>query len=367
MRTNKRKMEFKRKLRRTADICLGDRAYLSERYKNIYGGGDHNERIEKIRRSNRNRYFLCFAAAVTVMIFLAAGNGTGNIDVTEDENGFAVEIKRDQETDDLMIPFEVYGSARGELFKRQVIVDAGALHSNEAQAEEDHEDPYGTMIGYKIDEAARNASQKKGRRIMLPEKLSDGTPIYWKKQEETGLPWLLMVFPVLIYAIYKKRFNGPDVEEEKARETIMKELPEFLNRLTLLLGTGMILGSAFEKIVEDHHISQKDQDNYFYTQMNRISENFRKANVPIHKGIEEFAKRSRIKEFIRVAGIISDNADKGTALIEKLDAESGAMWFARKQNMEEKGRLAESRLIAPLMLMLIILVVITVAPALMEM
>ena len=55
MRTNMKKWELKRKVKRTGDRYLGDKGYLSEKFKNIYGGGDYSEEIEKIRNSNRNR------------------------------------------------------------------------------------------------------------------------------------------------------------------------------------------------------------------------------------------------------------------------------------------------------------------------
>ncbi len=43
------------------------------------------------------------------------------------------------------------------------------------------------------------------------------------------------------------------------------------------------------------------------------------------------------------------------------------MWIGRKKKAEEKGKLAETKLTFPLMILLLVLIMITVAPALLGM
>ena len=64
--------------------------------------------------------------------------------------------------------------------------------------------------------------------------------------------------------------------------------------------------------------------------------------------------------------MISDNWNKGTALAEKLESENEILWNSRKKIAEEKGKLAETKLTFPLMILLIVLIMIVIAPALME-
>ena len=58
------------------------------------------------------------------------------------------------------------------------------------------------------------------------------------------------------------------------------------------------------------------------------------ANGSMHWELREFARKSGIKELIRVANIICDNVSKGTGLTEKLQAESEILWMNR-ENCEE--------------------------------
>ncbi len=90
------------------------------------------------------------------------------------------------------------------------------------------------------------------------------------------------------------------------------------------------------------------------------------ANSDFAAEFRNFAGRSKVRELLRLANIITDNMDKGAALVEKLEQEANFMWHMSKKQVEERGRLAESKLSFPMALMLIALVMITAAPALLS-
>ena len=83
--------------------------------------------------------------------------------------------------------------------------------------------------------------------------------------------------------------------------------------------------------------------------------------------LDDYGKRLAIKEFTRITSIITDNQYKGVNLTEKLESESDILWTQRKKIAEEKGRIAETKLTFPLALLLLVLILITAAPAIMEM
>ena len=75
---------------------------------------------------------------------------------------------------------------------------------------------------------------------------------------------------------------------------------------------------------------------------------------------------TRPKELTRAAGILMENRDRGTDLWEKLAEQSEALWTERKRAATEKIRLAESKMSFPLGIMLMALIIITAAPAMMQ-
>ncbi len=206
-----------------------------------------------------------------------------------------------------------------------------------------------------------------GEKILLPSSLEDGTPIFWKEKKQNPMIVIGIGFFLVLILLYFSRFDDLKKKEKKARESIIQELPEFINKLVLLLNGGMIVHNALGKIVFDYKKTRQSQNNYFYEQMAQVMERVEKTNTPLRHELTKFAKRSQVHQLIRVVNTISDNLEKGVQLSQKLQRENEALWYARKKQSEEKGRIAESKLTIPLMILLLVLVMITIAPAMLTM
>jgi tight adherence protein C len=98
-----------------------------------------------------------------------------------------------------------------------------------------------------------------------------------------------------------------------------------------------------------------------------IQKRVQQTKAPLIYELKDFSKRTGISELIRVSNIIGDNINKGSSLAEKLQGESEFLWLSRKKKAEEQGRLAETKLTFPLVILLIVLIMITIAPALFDM
>ena len=211
-------------------------------------------------------------------------------------------------------------------------------------------------------------SDKAVKKVKLPDSLASGEKISWEVEDKSGSNGIaIMAVTVLTaFCIYKKRFSVLEQQRRLQRESVMRQLPEFVNRLVLLLNAGLVLTSAFEKSVEESFVEDSKEDDYFYGKLREIYVLCTTTNASMHVEFRKMAKESGIRELMRVSNIISDNIRKGVELTGKLQAESELLWISRKKNCEEKGRLAETKLTLPLMIFLMVLIIITVAPALME-
>ena len=211
-------------------------------------------------------------------------------------------------------------------------------------------------------------SDKAVKKVKLPDSLASGEKISWEVEDKSGSNGIaIMAVTVLTaFCIYKKRFSVLEQQRRLQRESVMRQLPEFVNRLVLLLNAGLVLTSAFEKSVEESFVEDSKGDDYFYGKLREIYVLCTTTNASMHVEFRKMAKESGIRELMRVSNIISDNIRKGVELTGKLQAESELLWISRKKSCEEKGRLAETKLTLPLMIFLMVLIIITVAPALME-
>lgn len=201
--------------------------------------------------------------------------------------------------------------------------------------------------------------------VGMPDHLENGDRLVWRTVENRDPVIYFVGMLVLMWLLYRSRFYRVRQEEKRARESIVKELPEFINKLILLLNAGVILNTAFLKIAED--ISEQNlKRSYFYRRINGIAHMVNETNASFHNELYKFAKHSGVKELMRITNIMMDNVSKGDDLADKLRRENELLWFSRKQQAEEKGRLAETKMTMPLMILLMVLIMVATAPALME-
>lgn len=342
---------------------------LEERYRKLYGGKACGKKIEKVRRN------LLIECSVLVLVICAAAafellTGTENTsNLKLGSGGQILEIQRpDPKTGSVSFSTEVVieGSNGKETREYYITIDPvgkkeepqPADPSEKTEAEKNEEQMRRVIAQLNADTASQ--------RVRLPDHLETGERLIWKHVNDTSLPLYLIMALAAGAFVYKMRFYEIEKEEKNAVESIVRELPEFINKLILLLNAGVVLNTAFLKAVDDR-MKRGRESGYFYTQLEQICRSVQQANGALHQELRRFAKRSGVKELMRISNIISDNVSKGADLAEKLKKENDLLWFARKQQSEEKGRLAETKLTLPLVILLSVLILITIAPALMGM
>ena len=143
-----------------------------------------------------------------------------------------------------------------------------------------------------------------------------------------------------------------------------RELPAFNDQLLLLLGSGLIFREAFRRIADGYR--QKAGNSYFQSVIIGIEDETEQGVSDIVNVITRRAEEIGVSEFSRLAGVIQDNQLMGTDISDKLRNEGEILWDLRKRNAEERGRLAETKLTLPLAILLMVLVLVTAAPAMIQ-
>lgn len=153
---------------------------------------------------------------------------------------------------------------------------------------------------------------------------------------------------------------------ERNREDIIMTMPGFINRLLLLMNSGITAQEAFVRIGESYAGFPEERQNYFTREIAALTEASSRNGESVITGFYRFSRFSGVKELTRAATILMENRDKGTDLWEKLAEQGEALWANRKSAALEKIRLAESKMSFPLGIMLMALILITTAPAMMQ-
>lgn len=176
--------------------------------------------------------------------------------------------------------------------------------------------------------------------------------------------YVLALGPVICLLLVSLQRQNEQKEREDKERQMMLDYPEIMNKLTLLLGAGMTVKKAWEKIVQDYE-RQKESIGVRYAY-----EEMAVAYREMHSGItetesyERFGRRCGLKAYRRLASLLEQNLRKGTkGLTALLGTEARQAFEERKSAAKRRGEEAGTKLLAPMFLMLATVLVIVIIPA----
>ena len=351
-------------------LC-GDSIEIKQQCSNLYGYGNYDNIVNKIQKGNKRKYILIMLLLLIVLSSTIYKEYVSPIDIKFDDQGYIEFIKRPKKSDgakDIKVRVSIH-TDQGDFSK-----DAYLNIEPEGKKRMDGDEgaPLGeenpkTYFDRKITTLVRDInSNTENNKIVLPENI-DQYHITWEKQKENNSALYATSIIILLFYIYSQRNKKMEDIVKDSRNNIIIELPEFINKLCLLLNSGLVFNRAIERIIENQNQIKKDKQSYFYVELNRMVLRAKEKNVLIEQELKSFAQRVQISEFSKIANIIYDSTQKGTDLKFALQRESDNLWFARKKHAEEEGKIAEIKLSIPLIILLGVLITITIAPAMMEM
>ena len=136
------------------------------------------------------------------------------------------------------------------------------------------------------------------------------------------------------------------------------EFPDFLNKMILLLGAGMSIPRAWEKIVRESEKATPLSRELYKSLLDIQSGN------SILQAYEGFARRCRLPEINKFVTLILQNIKKGNAeLVSILRVQAAECWEMRKLTAKKMGEEASTKMLFPLLLMLIAILIIVSTPA----
>lgn len=206
----------------------------------------------------------------------------------------------------------------------------------------------------------------KSKKIILPKELDSGEKISWysRKRHDSNIYVIPIIYVFILIFLILELIKKKKDESSELRKEIIRGLPRFTNQMLLMLNSGMILSDAINKICETYELIPKESRTFFEKALLKTREKNTDSRVSTAMMMNEFASEYGIKELIRLSSIISENERRGSDIIKKLSDESHFLWEERKIIAKEKGKMIDTKMAMPLGLLLILLIVITMAPAL---
>lgn len=217
--------------------------------------------------------------------------------------------------------------------------------------------------------AVGKLEESRGKKIVLPSKLDDGSNVTWRKSDKSNRDWVIipMLYVLICFAVIMSRQDKLRKAAVDERKQILKSLPRFTNQLPLMMNAGVILSDAFHKICYGYSMMQMDTQGELERNIIAMTESAELTNRSIPLLFSELAQKYSVKELMRISTVLRENEKRGSNIQDKLERESAFLWDNRKVIAKEQGKLIDTKMTYPLGLLLVLLIVITMAPAMMAM
>ena len=201
--------------------------------------------------------------------------------------------------------------------------------------------------------------------LVLPESIDDQTIIWKEKSERMPLKLLFlgMIAAGCVPLVEKSRKQE---EEKRRKEKLQSEYPELVSKLTILLGAGMTLFSAWNKIAANYSNKRKNntiQIHPLYEEM-LITCHEIESGVGEARAYERFGERCGLHRYRKFCSLLVQNLRKGTrGLVQLLEQEVSDAFEERKNLAKKSGEEAGTKMLFPMMMMFGIIIVIIMVPA----
>lgn len=201
--------------------------------------------------------------------------------------------------------------------------------------------------------------------LILPESIDDQTIIWKEKSERMPLKLLFlgMIAAGCVPLVEKSRKQE---EEKRRKEKLQSEYPELVSKLTILLGAGMTLFSAWNKIATNYSNKRKKNTipiHPLYEEM-LITCHEIESGVGEARAYERFGERCGLHRYRKFCSLLVQNLRKGTrGLVQLLEQEVSDAFEERKNLAKKSGEEAGTKMLFPMMMMFGIIIVIIMVPA----
>ncbi len=190
-------------------------------------------------------------------------------------------------------------------------------------------------------------------------------PISWsqKVKDNSILLWIAaLVVAVLVYLLSDRDLHQ---KLEKRKKSLQREYPDVVHRLTLYVGAGMTVRSAFLKIASDYEKKGGGMTGAHpaYEEMVYTCREL-KAGVSEGAAYEHFGRRTGRQEYVRLSALLVQNLKRGSStLLERLREEAEKAGEEKLMQSRRLGEEAGTKLLIPMVIMLAVVMVMIMAPA----
>lgn len=200
--------------------------------------------------------------------------------------------------------------------------------------------------------------------VRLPDEV-DGRKIEWREPASGQSFEILGLGALAAFAAFYAAGEQKKKQERKRKQKLLLAYPEFVSKLSLLLGAGMTISGALRKMGAMYQRKKadggKEEEVYeaLYCMLCEI-ENGRSE----WRAYQAFSERCGLQPYRKLVSLLLTGQRVGSRrLMEQLNAEADRVFLERKHAARRLGEEAGTKMLLPMLLMLLIVMAIVMIPA----
>lgn len=203
--------------------------------------------------------------------------------------------------------------------------------------------------------------------VRLPDSIN-GQKVKWRQAPST------QVFEILglgILAAIAAAYMAKEQKEKavkKRKQRLLFVYPEFVSKLSLFLGAGMTISGALRKMNQMYQRKKEStgKEEEVYEELHRMICEMDNGRGEI-RAYQNFSEQCDLQPYRKLVSLLIAGQKAGSRkLMEQLNEEADRVFLERKNTARRLGEEAGTKMLFPMMLMLVIVMGIVIIPAFMS-
>lgn len=200
--------------------------------------------------------------------------------------------------------------------------------------------------------------------FLLPAQI-EGEEVRWtEKRNSGGLAVLLLCGPLAFLCSYGMERDLMN-KNQKRKEEILAGYPEFVTRLRLYMGAGLTIRNAFLRIGKDYRQEKKRTGRRESLYEEVLIAGYQLLNGRSEEEVyREWGRRCETMCCRKLGFLLTSCLRQGNErILEQLDGEVSLAWEERKAKARKKGEEAGTKMLFPMLMLLLMVMFLILLPA----
>ena len=216
----------------------------------------------------------------------------------------------------------------------------------------------------KLEDDLADQNEGEGEYISLPSEI-DGVALDWSEPKRRDTYNIMLLGIVAAVGIFIAKREDKKKKEKDRRMELEREYPMMVSALSLLIGAGMTVGAAWDRIVNAYvkRVETGRKREAIYDEMLLTSRQIKDGKSE-KDSFAGFAERTGLGIYRKLISMILQNLRKGGKdLDHMLEREVEDAYVMLRNQAKTKGAEASTKMLLPMMLSLLVVIVVIIVPA----